>query len=135
MKIYIASKFPLVDRVRKVASILKAKGHTITCKWWLRDYKKIMENEDIETWFHHFKIREVSERSFKGIREADIFILIAPSDKATKFNGANIELGYALALKKPCYSIGKLERSAMYFSVKRCEFIEEILEEKVRNCT
>lgn len=127
MKFYIASKFGLADRVKKIAAILKAKGHEITVEWWNRDYKKFMPNEEDELWYHHFKVIEVSKRNFEGIKKADRFLFVAPVDIPTKFNGANIELGYALALGKPCYSLGKLDRSAMYLPVKRCEFIEEVV--------
>ena len=127
MKVYIASNFSLVNRVQEIADILKQKGHEITQEWWHKDYKKLhISNDDL--WYREPKVVAISERNFKGIREADRFLLIAPMDTATKFNGANIELGYALALGKPCYSLGKLERSAMYVPAKRCEFIEEVLE-------
>jgi nucleoside 2-deoxyribosyltransferase len=125
MKFYLASSFDLVERVKKVAEILRKHGHEITCEWWVRDYKDMIWMSDDE-WYEHFKVQEISKRNFDAVSKADVLLLVA-GDTPRKFNGANIELGYALALGKPCYSIGKLERSAMYVSVRRREFLDEVL--------
>ena len=127
MKFYLASSFDLVERVKKVVAILRKDGHEITVEWWHRDYKQLPIQND-EEWYGHPKVREISERNFDGIRACDRFLFIGPSDRPTKFNGANVELGFAHALGKPCFSLGKLERSAMYVPVCRCDFIDEVLE-------
>lgn len=125
MKFYIASSFDLVNRVRQIAIHLKAKGHEITVEWWHKDYKRLLIAE--EEWYQNREVINISKRNFKGIEDADIFLLIAPKYSPKSFNGANIELGYALALGKPCYSIGKLQRSAMYVPIRKFQKLAEVL--------
>lgn len=127
MKFYLASSFDLKQQVVSVATSLKARGHSITVEWWHYDYKQ----RDIPdaSWFVESEVVDVSNRNFQGIEDCDRFVLIADSETPRKFNGANIELGYALALQKPCYSLGKLERSAMYVPVIRCDSLDDILGE------
>ena len=69
----------------------------------------------------------VKERNFKGIDKADVLILVCPSDKPKKFNGANIELGYAIGKGKIVMSVGLLERSAMYHGVANFSGLDGIL--------
>jgi len=126
MKVYLASSFDLIRRVEAIAKTLREKGHTVTVEWWHKDYKKL-PLEDVD-WYEDVRVQAISERNFRGILEADIFVLVAPTLSSKKFNGANIELGYALALGKPCYSVGHLQRSAMYVPVTKCDSIEEVLE-------
>ncbi len=126
MKVYLASSFDLVKKVEALASVLRKNGNIVTVEWWHKDFKKLPLT-DVD-WYKDARVTAISERNFRGIREADIFVLIAPTLTSKKFNGANIELGYALALGKPCYSVGHLQRSAMYVPVIKCESIEEVLE-------
>lgn len=126
MKVYLASSFDLIKKVDALAKVLREKGHTVTVEWWRKDFKKL-PLADVD-WYEDARVTAISKRNFKGIREADIFVLIAPTLARKKFNGANIELGYALALGKPCYSVGRLQRSAMYVPVTKCDSIEEVLE-------
>ncbi len=126
MKVYLASSFELIRKVEAIAKTLRDKGHTVTVEWWHKDYKKLPLSDS--NWYEDARVKAISERNFRGIREADIFVLVAPTLRGKKFNGANIELGYALALEKPCYSVGRLQRSAMYVPVTKCDSIQEVLE-------
>ena len=128
MKVYLASSFDLIRKVRAIAETLKKRGHSVTVEWWHRDYKKL-PLDDVD-WYEDDRVNAISKRNFQGIREADIFVLVAPTATSKKFNGANIELGYALALEKPCFSVGHLQRSAMYVPVTKCDSIEEVLERR-----
>ena len=124
MKFYLASSFRNVESVKGLASQLEARGHIITCRWWLCDYKVALGITDDEAWFSQPIIRTIYRRSHKAIEDADMLILVAP--EACKFNGANIEVGIALALHKPVICLGKLERSAMYEPLIRCPTMEEL---------
>ncbi len=127
MKIYLASSFDLKEKVQQVADILEKHGHQITRKWWDKNFKEIIKIEAPE-WFQHPDVVAVAKKNFSAIEAADALILVAPHDRTKKFNGANIELGYALALKKFCFSLGKLEKSAMYVPVTQVTTIEELLD-------
>lgn len=123
MKVYLASSFDLVTYVSDIAKSLESHGHKITVKWWHKDFKKAIQKPDDE-WYKDGQVQDISRRNFEGIETADCLILVAHPNEPKKFNGANIELGYALALKKPCFALGKLERSAMYVPIKRITWSE-----------
>lgn len=124
MKIYIASSFRFTEQVRELARQLEKRLHTITCRWWLVDYKIALDIADNDQWFSQPIIRTIYARSFKAIADADLLILVAP--EATRFNGANIEVGIALALHKPVVCLGELERSAMYEPLIRCPTMADL---------
>ena len=125
MKFYLASSFKNKVKVEQVAYYLTKRGHTITTQWWHTDFKKTVSGNDAE-WYADERVQAISKRNFKGIEDAEVLILVARKEPV-KYNGANIELGYALALGKPCYSLGYLERSAMYCPVIKCKAIDELL--------
>lgn len=113
--VYLASSFDLKSRVISLAEQLKKHGIGVTVEWWNHDFKEI-DVPDSE-WYNSDKIKWVKERNFKGIDDADAFILVCPDNVCKKFNGANIELGYAIGKGKPVFRYGNVERSAMYHGV------------------
>lgn len=125
MKFYLASNFELVDQVKEVAAVLWENGHPITVEWWHINYKLISEPDEL--WYVDDRVKKVAARNSKGIQDCDALILVASSEKPSQFTGANIELGFALALDKTCFSVGKLIRSAMYVPVKQYQSIFELL--------
>ncbi len=127
MKIYLASSFSLKDRVERIANRLKDEGHEITREWWHDNFKQKIDLDD-EQWYSHDKIQWVCQKNFHAIEKADAYVLIAPKYKSKKFNGANIEFGYALAKGKECYSIGQIERSGMYQPLKKCFSIDALVQ-------
>lgn len=134
VKIYLASSFDLKDKVGKICSYLenfdiKKNKIEITSRWWEFGDKKKFKYMSDDEWYQLPMIEEVYSRAFKGIEEADALILVCPDDKTKKFNGANVELGIALAEGKKILSIGKLERSGMYKDVIRCKGVADIIDE------
>jgi len=127
MKVYIASSFQLTEKVIEVSQILWKHGIEVTQAWWKRDYKKMPLSG--EAWYNHSDVIAISKKNFDAIDEADAVLLVCPDFTPIRFNGANIEVGYAIAKGKPVYSIGKLQRSAMYVPVKRLNTIDEFLKE------
>lgn len=127
MKFYLASDFNNVKEVERVATLLQRKGHKITCEWWHFDSKKAFKKDSDPIFYMMQSVRALYLRNLDAIREADAFILVCPMDKAVKFNGANIELGFALALGKPCFSLGLLQRSAMYVPVHKVMYLDHLL--------
>lgn len=126
MRFYLASAFKHKAAVRSLAEALESRGHEITCRWWLCDFKVALGIENDDEWFSKPIIRTIYRRSHKAIEDADILILVAP--KKSKFNGANIEVGIALGLHKPVISLGELERSAMYEPLIRCKTLDDLKE-------
>jgi len=129
MKIYLASNFDLSETVEFISKNLESEGHTITVKWWSKDGfdmrdKKMNQNSNA---FYEDKIcRMIFERDFEGILEADAFVFVADFIPR-KYNGANVEYGIAIGANKPCFSIGKLENSALYYPIIKCESLNDLI--------
>ncbi len=127
MKIYIASSFKLVDKVKEVVKALEEDGHVITVRWWERlELKHKFAPLSPFEFYAEPECRYAYNRDRLGIQEADALVFVA-DDEPRPYNGANVELGMADAWGKPCYSVGRLENSAMYFNVTRCESIGHLL--------
>ena len=127
MKIYIASSFSLIPKILDLVNKLELLGHVITVKWWERQYLKnqfAMLNADI--FYAQPECEYAFNTDFKGIKNSDILILVA-DEKPRAYNGANIELGMVLAFNKKCFSLGNLENSAMYFTVTKCNSVDDLL--------
>jgi nucleoside 2-deoxyribosyltransferase len=127
MKIYLASKSTMEKQVREVSEELKKQGHQMTVEWWDFPKARNIVAENDELWFQHKHIQWICDRDLKAVESADILILVANADEETRFDGANVELGYAMALGKPCISVGKITRSAMYAQIHRCGSITELV--------
>jgi hypothetical protein len=129
-KVYLASSFALIPRVIEVSNALEEHGHKITVKWWSYDNINIHGEKDDnlhpENFYQHPACPNIFNRDFDGIKKCDLFILIA-GNTPQKFNGANIELGIALAMDKTCMSIGMLENCALYYPVRKYKDIRELL--------
>ena len=138
MKIYLASSFKHIESVKHVADFLESQGFSITEKWWARiydiegkdivttDLKKI--NDDLKP-NEFYDITETIKSyilDLEGIQNADALVFVA-SDKTRKYNGASVELGIALGMKKPCYLLGKLENSVMFTPLIRCRDTFDLL--------
>ena len=135
LKVYIASSFSLKDKVVAVEKALETSGYNVLCKWWtgldyipwerrtLKDYAK---DASVEEFYSHPGCANAFKRDFQGVKDADFLVFVA-DDAIRKYNGANIELGIALGDNKPCFSIGKLENSALYYPVVKCSSIDELL--------
>lgn len=131
LDIYLASSFDLIDTVQVICEILEEEGHTILVKWWsshgfdMWDKKVSLDSDAFYTDPICGKIYEVD---FNGVKKADALVLVGAAVAPILFNGANVELGMALAYGKPCYSIGKLKSSAMYHPVIKCKDTEELIQ-------
>ena len=126
MKVYIASSFQLVEKVIETEQILWKNGIEVTQAWWKKDYKKMSIPDD--WWYKDDDVKKISKKNFDAIDEADMVLLVCPDVSPIRFNGANVEVGYAIAKGKPVYSIGALQRSAMYVPIRRLHNINEFLE-------
>lgn len=139
MKVYLASSFKLIEKVKKVCTVLEAWNHEITEKWWDRPYqveslgeihtsdlKKIYDGLEPDEFYSKPETRMSFDLDYIGVIEADALVLVADS-KPRKYNGANIELGIALGAGIPCYYMGVLENSVLYYPVVKCHSYQELL--------
>ena len=124
--VYIASKFPLKGEVEKLKEKLHEAGHLVTVEWWNYEGKKVLEKLPNDEFYSDPRTKFLKERDLFGIEQCDVFVLLS-GPAPLSFNGANFELGYATALRKNCYIIGKLDRSALYAGITFCESTSEFL--------
>jgi len=140
VKIYIASSFSLTEKVTQVAEILEAYGHTITVRWWDRvfnvqgegqvhtqELKGRYEELDQDTFYGKPEAYEAYITDFMGVKDADALVFVA-ADEPRKYNGATVELGLALGDNKPCFSLGQLEKSVLFYPVQRCRNPQDLVE-------
>ena len=140
MKIYIASRFKLSKRVETIATILENQGHEVPVKWWNRVYmiegegpvntQILKERNELLPPDRFYSLPECKysyESDFQGVKEAEIFLFIADKEPRN-YSGANVELGIALSDHKPCYCLGRLPNSVLYYEVKRCRDVWHFLD-------
>lgn len=131
MNIYLASTFELVEIVELAAEVLEGEGHTIAVKWWAADGFNMWDKKKDHTsdaFYNDPTCRRIYEKDFNGVRNAQALVIVADGLTPTGFTGANVELGIALASNVPCFSLGMLKNSAMYWPVVRCRNFDELLE-------
>lgn len=127
MNFYIASSFSLIDRVEAVVAALEARGHEVPVKWWTRLHlKQRFQALEPDAFYAEPECEYAFLRDMKGIHEADAVILVA-DDEPRPYCGANVEVGIAIGIGRPVFSLGRLQNSAMYWPVKRCRDLNEIL--------
>lgn len=138
MKLYLASSFTLIERVERASNYLEKEGHKITVKWWSRKYNIDGEREvcttilkkendllDIEEFYKTPECKYSFESDLKGVKDADAFIFIADHNPRS-YNGANVELGIAIGDNKPCFVLGNLTKSVLYYPVVRCKSLHDL---------
>lgn len=132
-RFYLASSFALGPRVQRICETLESMGHVVPVQWWdhsAESHKMKADAYITEDQFYASRsVQMTAARDFGGVTVCDVFILVADEEKESKFNGAAVELGFALALGKPCYALGKIERSAMFAHVKRRASIDDVVRE------
>lgn len=89
MKFYIASKLENAEEVKKLAAVLKAYNWEQTYDWTVHGS---VQHEGEQ------RIAEVAENELRGIRDADIVIVLLPGGR-----GTHAELGAANVLMKPVF--------------------------------
>lgn len=119
--VYIASKFNLVSRVQALYNKLLENGHIVTVNWWDYHGKIKLKSLADDDFYTDDRIKFIRKRDLFGIEQCNVFVLLSSLTKPMNFNGANFELGYATALGKPTYVIGKLDKSALYSDVQWCK--------------
>ena len=134
-KVYIASSFSLIHKVREVEKALEDAGYTVLCKWWTgldfipgegRSLKEKAQTVTPQEFYSSPGAKTAFERDFKAVKDADFLVFVA-DDEPRKYNGANVEYGIAVGDGKPCFSLGRLENSAMYYAFIKCYSIPDLL--------
>ena len=96
-KVYVAAPWKHKDKMPDIAEKVEQAGHTITHKWWLSEDAPEAERGSKE-------LRRQAERDVKGVKSADVVLLI----NSAKSEGKSLEQGIAVADRKPIIAEGKL---------------------------
>jgi len=117
LRLYLASSFQKAATVQAMADALERDGHSIPDKWWGQNADRGGESSGDAAWHGQPEIRALAARHWLTIRGVDALVLVGhlnDGDDRCPFTGANVEVGYALALGKPVVVLGRVKRSAMY---------------------
>ena len=96
MKIYIASFYDTRDRLRPICGLLEEMGHQVTSRWiFLQENDKTVNEEDLASY---------AQRDIDDIVIADM--IICDTIDETPRGGREVELGYAMAIKKKAVTVG-----------------------------
>lgn len=131
LRLYLASAFDPAKEVEGIAKAIEARGHLVPVRWWDLEGEahKAKTAPITEAAFYQSRaVQATAARDFGGVASCDALILVTDGP-ARKFNGAAVELGYALAHGKPCYAYGQLDRSAMFAHVRHGLTLPQIIEE------
>jgi hypothetical protein len=140
VKIYIASSFSLTEKVAQLAKVLESYGHTITVRWWDRSFdvegEGQVHTQELKARYEELEPEEFYRKpgaytafitDFMGVKEAEALVFVA-AEQPRKYNGATVELGIALGDNKPCFSLGNLEKSVLFYPVQRCRSPQDLVE-------
>lgn len=113
MKLYIAAKFEQRAIAVAIAEMITAMGHHNTALW-------VSDPDDPE-----WEPQVDAERDLADIERANALLLLPPH---TGGCGCWVEMGYALALRKPVFVLGSEMRSVFHHldGVRMIERLEEI---------
>ena len=123
MKLFVADRWTDRERAHEVMRRLQVIGHSITRDWTVFE----AADSDVKC------LREYSIGDLDGVRECDVFILLADQD--FQFRGAYAELGAAIAYGKPCIIVGIFADKCIHSHhplVRRVAGLEELYEELKR---
>lgn len=126
LKIYLASRFAYAATCKALAERMTLLNVVVPDQWWDWDSKELDMTDEV--WMRDSRVVAIANKHWRSIRECDALILVGSPDESRPFTGANIEVGYALALGKPVYSVGRLERCAMYEPVHRHATMDDLLD-------
>lgn len=129
-RVYLASAFSLATEVERVCRSLEGLGFVIPVKWWDSESQshKMKTDQSIsdDEFYRQQAVVLAMARDFGGVGTCDTFVLVG-TDVPRSFNGANVELGYALAHHKRCILLGNFDRSAMYAGCERVKTLNELI--------
>lgn len=128
MKFYLASSFDLASLCETTLRVLNSLGHTVPDVWWNVRTKDAYADQGNAAFYGSSLVQSIAARHWRTLQEVDAVILISNLSEPRSFTGANVEVGYALGLGKPVFSLGQLKRSAMYVPVIQCAGMDDLME-------
>lgn len=100
IRIYVAAPWIARGDAKALATILAEAGYTITMDWWNYEGPALAVERDTEQYAEFLHMCAVKD--MRGVRTADVVVLI----NASKSEGKAVEQGLALAYGLPIIAIG-----------------------------
>lgn len=101
--VYLASSSQNIENVRALAEFLEAKGITIAHRWWDDIAEAVGRGWSCDAELHDTYARRCAHADMAAIAACHVLVFL---DSHHKSFGAALEIGYAIALKKPLYVLG-----------------------------
>lgn len=100
MKIYLAGPWVRRPEVREIAKQLEAAGHTITSRWLYEHHGDPNDSAGLTSSDAYIRLQ--ANEDIADVKNSDAFVIL----NLEKSEGKAVELGVALALRIPVYSVG-----------------------------
>lgn len=94
MRLYLAGASKQRAFIANLAGAIERQGHTITHKWWANFCTR---------WTLGRSFSQSAKDDLAGVADCEVLVIVM--DDRTVSPGAHLELGYALALRKPVLAI------------------------------
>ncbi|MBN1805606.1 MAG: hypothetical protein JW837_10170 [Sedimentisphaerales bacterium] len=121
MKFFVSGKVGAEENVRAAMKALQDAGHEITFDWTTIDHLRPYDKNVVAS-------REAALKESRGVRDADILIILAHDNGI----GMYVELGIAIGCEIPIRVVTDVESRTMFFHhplVKKVDSFRQILEE------
>ena len=105
VRIYVAAKFEEGPKIQKVYEKLKARGHKITHDWTNEDADKF---KNVAGYAENCAVKD-----YRGVADADAVLLF----NHDRLYGGATEMGIALALGVPVFTVGREIRENIFFNL------------------
>lgn len=120
---FVAGRWRNHEAVREVLGIIRASGKTAYCfieNLYEEEKLKFDAGKGVESTMQRLEslsqddafIKKIFEIDMSAEKEADNFILVLPAGTS-----GHIEAGVAYGLGKPCYAVGKPEKTETLYAV------------------
>lgn len=105
MKLYVASGFEHAEAAAQLMDAFRARAHAITFDWTV--YRPMV----LDGWTPNAEEMEnIAAEEVEGVRAAQALVVLLPGGK-----GTHVELGVALALRKPVCIFGEQTRDTPFY--------------------
>lgn len=124
MKFYLAGKYSSHPEMRERVVVLKFYGHSVTSRWITGDHEHL-EGRDKDPENARFAREDIED-----IMDCNAVIWFSEPQNNGR-GGRHVEFGYALAIQRPIYVIGRKENVFHHYTlspIKHFETWDEFLD-------
>ncbi|MCP4601697.1 MAG: hypothetical protein GY847_14480 [Proteobacteria bacterium] len=136
MNIYLSASYARREEMERYARVLYQHNIEVVSRWVFQ------ENEELETELrqdgleaHPNVCNQIARDDLDDIQQCDMFVMFTDGPDQTSYGGRHVEMGFALALRKPVLICGPIENvfQMLDTKVKRVSGIEGVIEWVIAN--